>query len=101
MQQFHLLKLTGHRNCCVCNVILFIKSVSDHCSVDFLGKGGVFSFESLFRVSALLYKYHKTSRSRLSFQLADLLPLFILSHALMLVAHWECKRPPLNDTRKD
>ena len=28
-------------------------------------------------MSALLYKYHKTSRSSLSIQLADLLPLFI------------------------
>ena len=53
------------------------------------------------RVSPLLYKYHKTSRLSLSFQLADLLPLFILFHALMLVAHWECKLPPLNDTGKD
>ena len=34
-------KLLGHRNCCVCNVTLFIKSVSDHYSVDFLGKGSV------------------------------------------------------------
>ena len=30
-------------------------------------------------VSSLLSKYHKTSRSSLSFQLADLLPLFIIS----------------------
>ena len=29
-------------------------------------------------MSALLYKYYKTSRSSLSFQLADLLPLFII-----------------------
>ena len=35
-------ELLGHRNCCVCNVTLFIKSVSYHYSVDFLGKGGVF-----------------------------------------------------------
>ena len=27
----------GHRDCCVCNVTLFIKSVSDHYSVDFHG----------------------------------------------------------------
>ena len=46
--------LLGHRNCCVCHVKLSIKSVSDHYSVDFLGKGRVFKFESLFRVSALL-----------------------------------------------
>ena len=32
----------GHRNCCVCNVTLFIKLVSDHYSVNFLGKGRVF-----------------------------------------------------------
>ena len=44
---------------------------------------------------------HKTSRSSLSFQLADLLTLFILFHALILVAHWECKLPPLNGTGKD
>ena len=57
--------------------------------------------ESLFRVSALLYKYRETSRSSLSFQLADLLPMFILFHALMLVAYWECKLPSLNDSGKD
>ena len=28
-----------HRNCCVCHVKLFIKSVSDNYSVDVLGKG--------------------------------------------------------------
>ena len=44
---------------------------------------------------------HKASRSSLSFQLADLLTLFILFHALILVAHWECKLPPLNGTGKD
>ena len=35
-------ELLGHRNCRVCNVTLFIKSVSDQYSVDFLGKGRVF-----------------------------------------------------------
>ena len=35
-------ELLGHRNCCVCHVKLFVKSVSDHYSVDFLGKGSVF-----------------------------------------------------------
>ena len=45
-----------HRNCCVCHVKLFKKSVSDHYSVDFLGKGRVFKLESLFRVSMVLYK---------------------------------------------
>ena len=85
----------------VFNVTLFIKSVSDHYSVDFFGKGRVFYFESLFRLFALLYKYHKSSRSSLSFHLAGLLTVFILFHALMLVAHWECKLPPLNDTGKD
>ena len=44
-----------HRNCCVCHVKLFKKSVSDHYSMDFLGKGRVFELESLFRVSTLLY----------------------------------------------
>ena len=34
--------LLGHRNCCVCNVTVFIKTVSDHYSVDFLGKERVF-----------------------------------------------------------
>ena len=34
-------ELLGHRNC-VCHVKLFIKSLSDHYSVDFLGKGRVF-----------------------------------------------------------
>ena len=34
-------ELLGHRNCCVCNVTLFIKSVSDHYSVDFFRKGSV------------------------------------------------------------
>ena len=48
-----------------------------------------------------MYKHHKTSRSILSFQLADLLTLFILFHGFMLLAHWDCKLPPLNDTRKD
>ena len=42
-------------NCGVCHVKLFIKSVFDHYSVDFLGKGKVFQFDSLFRVSALLH----------------------------------------------
>ena len=41
---------------CIEIVKLFIKSVSYHGSVDFLGKGRVFWFESLFRVSTLLYK---------------------------------------------
>ena len=36
------LELLGHRNCFVCHVKLFVKSVSDHYSVDFLGKGRVF-----------------------------------------------------------
>ena len=44
-----------HRNCCVCHVKLFKKSVSDHYSVDFLGKERVFKLESLFRVSTLPY----------------------------------------------
>ena len=44
-----------HRNCCICHVKLFKKSVSDHCSVDFLGKGRVFNLKSLVRVSTLLY----------------------------------------------
>ena len=52
-------------------------------------------------MSALLYKHHKTSTSILSLQLADLLTLFILFHALMLVAHRECELPPLNDTGKE
>ena len=45
-----------YRNCCVCHVKLFKKSVSDHYSVDFLKKGRVFKFklESLFKVSTLL-----------------------------------------------
>ena len=34
--------MKGHRNCCVCNVTLFIKSVYHHYSVDFLGKVRVF-----------------------------------------------------------
>ena len=34
-------ELLGHRNC-VCHLKLFIKSLSDHYSVDFLGKGRVF-----------------------------------------------------------
>ena len=34
-------ELLLHRNCCVCYVKLSIKSVSDHYSVDFLGKGRV------------------------------------------------------------
>ena len=42
-----------HRICFVCHVKLFIKSVSDPYSVDFLGKGSVL-IESPFRVSALL-----------------------------------------------
>ena len=33
-------------------------------------------------MSRLLYKYHKTSRSSLSFPLADLLPLFIISKTI-------------------
>ena len=52
-------------------------------------------------MSALLYKHHKTCSSCLPFNLADLLMPFILFHVLMLVRHWECKRPPLNDTGKD
>ena len=44
-----------HRNCCVCHVKLFRKSVSDHYSVDFIGKGRVFQLESLFSVSTPLY----------------------------------------------
>ena len=62
-----------HRNCCVCLVKLFKKSVSDHYSVDFLGKGRVFKLESLSRVSTLLHR-----SSSLSLEVADLLPLFIL-----------------------
>ena len=31
-----------NRTCFVCNVTLFIKSVSDHYCVDFLGKARVF-----------------------------------------------------------
>ena len=34
-------ELLEHRNCCVCHVKLFKKSVSDYYSVDFLGKGSV------------------------------------------------------------
>ena len=48
-------ELLAHRKCCVCHGQLFIKSLSDHYSVDFLGKGRVFQFESLFSVSTLLY----------------------------------------------
>ena len=43
------------RICSVCHVKLFIKSLYDHYSVDFLGKGWLFLFEWLFRVSTLLY----------------------------------------------
>ena len=32
----------GHRNCCVCNVTLFIKLVSDHYCLDFVVKAKVF-----------------------------------------------------------
>ena len=35
------LKLLVQKHCCVCHVKLFLKSVSDHCSVDFLGKVSV------------------------------------------------------------
>ena len=31
-------ELLEHRNCCACHVKLLIKSVSDHYSVDILGK---------------------------------------------------------------
>ena len=48
-------ELLLHRNCCVCYVKLSIKSVSDHYSADFVGKGRVSYCESLFRVSTLLY----------------------------------------------
>ena len=48
-------ELLLHRNCCVCHVKLFIKSVSDRYSVDFLGKWRVFKLESFFKVSTLLY----------------------------------------------
>ena len=44
-------------NCCVCHVKLLIKLVSNHYSLDFLGKGRVFEFESIFRVSTLLFTW--------------------------------------------
>ena len=66
-----------HRNCFVCHVKLYKKSVSDHFSVDFLGKRRVFKLESLFRVSTLYIHRHYTSRSSLLFQLAELLSLLI------------------------
>ena len=34
-------ELLGHRNCFFCHVKLFVKSLSDHYSLDFLGKGSV------------------------------------------------------------
>ena len=45
----------GHRDCCVSNVTLFLKSVSDLYPRDFLGKRTVFYQEYFFRVSALLH----------------------------------------------
>ena len=48
-------ELLVHRNCCVCHLKLFKKSVSNHYSVDFIGEGRIFKLESLFRVSTLLY----------------------------------------------
>ena len=50
-----LYKLKNEIRHCVCHVKLFKKSVSDHYSMDFLGKGRVFKLDSLFRVSTLLY----------------------------------------------
>ena len=35
-------KLLMHRNCCVCCAKLFTSKLSDHYSVDLLGKGRVF-----------------------------------------------------------
>ena len=60
-------ELPVHRNCCICYVNLFIKSVSDYYSVDFL-------------LGCLPYSIHLhyTSWSSISFQLADLLSLFTL-----------------------
>ena len=50
-----------HRNCCVCQLLchvkLFKKTVSDHYSVDFLGKGRVLKVESLFRVFTIVYTW--------------------------------------------
>ena len=46
-------ELLVHRNCCVCHVKLFRKSISDHYSVDFLAEGRVFKLASLFRMSTL------------------------------------------------
>ena len=45
------------RNCCACCVELFKSQLSDHYSVDYLGKGRVFWFQSLFRV-CLPYSLH-------------------------------------------
>ena len=79
-----------HRSCCVCHAKLFIKSVSDHFSVDFLGKGECFNLNHTLGCLPFSIHHNLTSRSSLSFHLSDLLSLFIILPPLMLAALWEC-----------
>ena len=96
-------ELLGHRNCCVCHVKLLIKSeylitmlwIS-------LKKEGYFNLNHSLGCLTYFIYHHQTSRSSLSFQLPDFFYLCsFYFYALMLVALWECKLPPLNDTGKD
>ena len=64
---FFFLWLLVQRNCCACY----------HYSVDFLGKGRVFWFQSLLRVCLPYSIYQSTSRLSLSFHPANLWSRFI------------------------
>ena len=53
--------------------------------MDCLGKGKVFWLQSLFRLCPHYSIHPKTSRSSLSFQLADLLSMFISSVVIVII----------------
>ena len=89
-----------HRNCCVCFVKLFQKSVSDHFSVDFLEKGRVLRFYLPFREFTLFSYITFRLMSSFSFQLADLSLLFIFVLCFNAGKSYGVKGP-LNETAKD
>ena len=84
------IKLSVVQNC-------FKSQLSDHYSVDSMEKGECFDFESLLWVCLPYFiggVYH--------FSLLICYPCSYYFHVLMmLVAFWEWKHPPFNDTGRD
>ena len=90
--------LLVHRICCVCSQKLFQEPGSDHFSVNFLKKGEI--FDLCHSLGSFSFMHHnQSSRSSLSFHLADLLSLFIVVVYFDAGNSLEAK-DPFNDTGK-